>query len=269
MDGSGNDWMIWRDSIVSQKGETSFHYDLLSFLSVALHYKVDLVNTTWQLVFDGGGTCLINQSQVDAEFFLAFKRSKWEFAAEGGSQDLYRNRYRVLITELLALEALRHHPNVVNLVGVTWEIDEDSEVWPVLITQRSGLGNLWGFLQSDEGCKLTTDRKLKLSAEIASSLDEAHSQGKSAIQDPFIFKFSLEKALFIRISSLRMSFSSRRTMGYRQNSSILDMRRLRSFRSKPYKYHLELGRGKLQSMETSHSPFARLPSWTFIRLGCF
>jgi len=55
-----------------------FHFDLLSFLSVARKFGVDLVKVTWQTGLarlGSGATSAVHQAQVDSELNLAFKRS--------------------------------------------------------------------------------------------------------------------------------------------------------------------------------------------------
>jgi hypothetical protein len=160
-----------------------FHFDLLSFISIAEKLDVDFVQTTWQPALEmlgKGATSMVQQAQMDAKFGLAFKRSMaWpeEDFADTNQQEVAR--YKALIYELIALAVLSKHPNVIDLLGITWEIDAETEqVWPVLLTERSIYGTMADFLPSEIGANLDCRGKLKLCADIARACQSLHNLGE-------------------------------------------------------------------------------------------
>lgn len=160
-----------------------FHFDLLSFISIAQKLEVDFVNLTWQPALETlgrGATSTVHQAQIDAQFNLAFKRSMaWseEYSADTNQQGT--ERYKAIIYELIALQLLSDHPNVIDLLGITWETDGDTEeVWPVLLTERSVYGSMSDFFGSDIGTNLDSQSKLCLCADVAQACLALHSLGK-------------------------------------------------------------------------------------------
>jgi len=121
---------------------------------------------------------------VDAEFNLAFKRST--VLSEGDFADTNQQevaRYKALIYELIALQLLSKHPNVIDLLGITWEI-ENEQVWPVLLTERSIYGSMADFLPSEPGVKLDCRAKLGLCADVARACQALHKLGELNFNSP-------------------------------------------------------------------------------------
>src|SRR4051794_18414929 len=94
-----------QSSAPTNANDRDFHFDLLSFVSIAEKLGLDLVQTTWQPALKAlgkGATSTVQQAQVDAEFNLAFKRSvAWP---EEGFADTHQQeaaRYKALIYELI------------------------------------------------------------------------------------------------------------------------------------------------------------------------
>jgi hypothetical protein len=171
-------------SSCTESNNKDFHFDFLSFISIAVKLGVDLVAITWQpglAVLGAGATSTVQQAQVDAKLNLAFKRSfEWSADETFNSQKQGTARFKALIFELIALELLRSHPNVINLVGVTWEVDAQTEnVWPVLLSERSTLGSLASYLDSAGGKEPPFETRLKLCGDIASACIAMHGLGRS------------------------------------------------------------------------------------------
>src|SRR6266536_3660588 len=95
-------------SAPTDANDRDFHFDLLSFISIAEELEVDFVKITWQPALGElgtGATSTVQQAQVDAEFNLAFKRST--VLSEGDFADTNQQevaRYKALIYELIALQ---------------------------------------------------------------------------------------------------------------------------------------------------------------------
>jgi serine/threonine protein kinase len=80
--------------------------------------------------------------------------------------------------ELIALKLLRGSPNIVQLVGLGWEIapvDGDSRLWPVLVLEYAEGGSL-AKLQ-DTADPLSYELKRKLCLDVAHGLLELHKSG--------------------------------------------------------------------------------------------
>jgi hypothetical protein len=92
-------------------------------------------------------------------------------------------RYKALIYELISLELLSKHPNVIDLLGITWEI-ENEQVWPVLLTERSMYGTMADFLPSELGVKLDSWEKLGLCADVARACQALHTMGEITSTSP-------------------------------------------------------------------------------------
>jgi len=146
------------------------------------------VSVTWQPALEllgQGASSTVSQAQIDAQINLAFKRS---IPAREGYLDTKQEeteRFKALIFELIALELLSRHPHVVDLIGITWETNRETEaVWPVLLTERSAYGSMMDFLQSDEGKTIDTKMKIKLCADVAKACLAMHRLGELSTSHP-------------------------------------------------------------------------------------
>lgn len=169
-----------QSSTCTGSNNKDFHFDLLSFISIAVKLGVDLVAISWQpglAVLGAGSTSTVSQAQVDANINLAFKRSvEWSPDESFSSEKQTSERFKALIFELVALELLRSHPSVINLVGSTWEVDAQTEnVWPVLLSERSKYGSLTSYLCSED---VSFPTRLELCADIANACIAMHRLGE-------------------------------------------------------------------------------------------
>jgi protein tyrosine kinase len=172
------------NSTVEFTAAQDIHCDLLSFLSVTQKLNVNMIKVTWQTGLDRLGTgasSAIQQAQIDKQLHMAFKRIVAPI--EGTTIDTEqqdRERFRALTLEVVALETLRQHPYVVDLLGMTNETDPDSyQVWPVLLMERAEKGSMAHFLTSDEGQLLSAEEKLSLCRHIAQACKGMHELGMS------------------------------------------------------------------------------------------
>jgi hypothetical protein len=159
-----------------------FHFDLLSFLSIARKFGVDLVKVTWQsglARLGSGATSAVQQAQIDSELNLAFKRSIAQDPDTAMNTDtLVLERFKALMFEVIALETLRSHPGVVNLLGITWETEASTgQIWPVLLTERSKLGTMAEYLGSENGKQCTMDARMDLCGQIMKACQAMHKLG--------------------------------------------------------------------------------------------
>ena len=159
------------------------HNDFISFLAVAQYYEIDFVSLGWEQGrgrLGSGGTSEIWQSSLDKGKDFAFKRMR---SAITDSDD-QENGFNALVSEvsILSHPSIRHHQNIVNLEGISWENHPKSQkVWPVLVLEKAPLGDLRSFMDSEEG-RLTTMRdRLELCTDVASAIIALHSNCKPKV----------------------------------------------------------------------------------------
>ncbi|KAL8678042.1 MAG: hypothetical protein Q9186_005573 [Xanthomendoza sp. 1 TL-2023] len=151
-------------------------YNFLSFLATAQARGIQFLPTTWQWALGQvgeGGTSRINHAPANKIFSMAYKR-----VINGINQELESDIFRSLITEItiLSLPGIREHPNIVQLHGICWDV-LDSNIWPVLVFQKSESGDLFNFLRSPAGKALDWSGRLTLCVEIARAVIDMHSLG--------------------------------------------------------------------------------------------
>ena len=156
------------------------HNDFISFLAVVQFYEIDFVSLTWQQArgrLGRGGTSEIWQSNYAKRTDFVFKRMK---SAITDSVDL-ENSFNALVSEITILShpLIRHHQNIINLEGISWEIHSKShKVWPVLVLEKAQLGDLKSFMNSEQGRTTTIRDRLELCTDIASATIALHSNCK-------------------------------------------------------------------------------------------
>ncbi|KAF8537380.1 hypothetical protein BDD12DRAFT_887761 [Trichophaea hybrida] len=169
----------WSDSLLKVTPRTTsivnsnIHYDLSTFLSVVLKSRINIFATMWNAIasFSEGGTANIRQWLLNAETSFAFKRTSRLFVENPSWA-----AYKALISEVLILgsPAVRGHPNIVNLVAVSWEVVEGGDVRPVLVFEKAQRQDMDVFLKSEEGCEISFDARMSLCKEIAQGLMPLH-----------------------------------------------------------------------------------------------
>jgi hypothetical protein len=164
----------------------SFHNDFISFLAVAQYYELDFVSVTWEIGLGHigkGGSSEIRQSRLDLEESLAFKctpRLDRRLLSEHDEQRVFN----ALVSEISILghPLIRHHQNIVNLEGICWELPLASQkVWPVLILEKSQLGDLQSFICSEKGRKIGFEERLGLCTDVGSALKTMHQCRKASL----------------------------------------------------------------------------------------
>ena len=190
------------------------NHDFITILEICQNLKIDFLPITWQPALDAlgvGGQAEILQSLVNTALSFAFGRIK-PFSRNEGAE---RIAYEALGSQLqvLAHPAIRHHENIVTLMGVCWDIqlrddwetttgghgediqmhtDRDQKqqcpparkwtVWPVLVYAKTKHGDLTCFLRSQTGRNLSTTQKMKLGRDVAKGIQDMHS-ARNALSD--------------------------------------------------------------------------------------
>lgn len=156
---------------ISEYNSSKAQQDFLRCLGAAQHFNVDFLPIMWQpalKIIGAGATAQIHQALVNTQTDFAFKRflgTQQSFSAEEQGK-----LFRALIQEItiLSLPSIRHHPNIIDLAGLCWDVvPETGSVWPVLVFEKSRHGNLRTFMQDGVGRQFKFHERLKLCADVA------------------------------------------------------------------------------------------------------
>jgi len=131
------------------------------------------LTVTWQSALKSlktGGTAFINQTPLNRELSLAFKRIK-DHEKEEPSR-----AFRLLIDEISVLghRSVQGHPNVIELLGIGWDIPSDEAVWPVLVFEKSQYGDMEKFANLLVGQHLKMHDRLDICIGIGTALADLH-----------------------------------------------------------------------------------------------
>jgi serine/threonine protein kinase len=152
-------------------------YDLITFLAVIQKLEINILPITWQsarqpIAF--GGTSLINEALINLQTSFVFKCVSDEQKASTTEERIYQT----IIDEIAILghPTIRRHPNIVDLQGICWDVG-NYHIWPVLVFEKTHLGDMFTFLTSPLGRNLGTGDRLKLCVDIAVALRDMHAIG--------------------------------------------------------------------------------------------
>lgn len=152
--------------------------DLVEFLAITQQYMVDLLPITWQEGLESlgqGGSADVHQSLVSLNTSFAFKR----FLPRTSS---YRDdvlQYILSEIKVLRDERILSHPNIVNLVGVCWEVQDDPAcIRPVLVFPKAHHGDVQAYLVDGEGKNVSFSSRLELCIDVVSAIATLHHCSK-------------------------------------------------------------------------------------------
>jgi hypothetical protein len=153
-------------------------YGFIAVLALIQRLMIDLLPMTWQAALGSlgrGGQGVINQALITIQTSFAFKR----FESKG-----LDDPYREVVQEMVVLRhpAVRDHPHIVHLIGVCWDIPDSNHVWPVLMFEKTHLGDLDHFMRSGNGRSLRLEDKLKICVEIGIALRDMHQNSKATMR---------------------------------------------------------------------------------------
>ena len=154
---------------------TALQYDLISFLAIAQHLKIDFLPITWQPALENigeGGTARIHQSLITLRLSFAFKRIKPSERVKWGETRIFQT----LISEISILgnPSIRTHFYIAPLQGICWDISQEGTVWPVLVFEKAQFGNLKEFLKSERGQNLSLEERLDFCIDIGTAIRDMH-----------------------------------------------------------------------------------------------
>ena len=173
----------------------SEYCDFITFLGIAQSLQIDFLPITWQHGLENigeGATGEIREALLDKTTSFAFKRRLFKESFE--FEELKGQILPTLVAEIsiLHIPSIRYCPNIIDLVGVCWEVyceneynlsrDEPADfskaaVIPVLVFQKSKFGDLHTFMMHGAGKFLSFDERLHLCIGVAEAISVMHARG--------------------------------------------------------------------------------------------
>ena len=147
-------------------------YSFIAMLGLAQRLHVRFLPITWQAALGHmgkGGQAVINEASVNVQISFAFKL--FDRPQE--------HPFREIIQEMVVLShpVVQKHDHIVTLEGICWDIPEDDQVWPVLVFEKSHLGDLHRFARLERFKDLSIEDKLNLCADIGLAIRDMHRNG--------------------------------------------------------------------------------------------
>jgi len=163
-------------------------YDVISLLSLLTAVGLDMIRLIWDNGMPSlgyGGTSTVSQGVMRETQGMAFKRvglRQDEIGITGSDGPTESRVYRALISEVILLthEAIRDHPNFVNVEGICWEINDaykNARILPVLISRRAPHGDLENYAQSQG--RLELEGVIGLFSDVVGAVEHLHSCRRS------------------------------------------------------------------------------------------
>lgn len=147
-------------------------YDFIALLGLAQRLDVDFLPITWQAplgLIGKGGQAGINEALANIQTSFAFKLYKRP----------QKHPFKEIVQEIVALShpVVRKHHFTVTLEGICWDIPQDDHVWPVLVFEKSHLGDLHSFAKRERFKELSMEDRLNLCADVGIAIRDMHSNG--------------------------------------------------------------------------------------------
>ena len=154
------------------------NYDFLAVLGLAQRLCIRFLPITWQTRLSRigrGGQARIDQALANVQISFAFKRFHHP------DQDPFRETIQEMV--VLSHPVIQEHKHIVQLEGICWDIPQDDKIWPVLVFQKSHLGDLHSFARLEKFKTLSMEDRFDLCADIGIALRDMHCNGNF----PFLF----------------------------------------------------------------------------------
>lgn len=160
-------------------------HTLITFLGAAQLLSVDLLPITYNsaLVDAGvGGTATLRERLISRNLSLLFKRIHPRHFPQYPAKIAEGIVFRTLTAEITTAR----HYNVVrskylaHLEGVSWDIESDGKVWPVLVYEKAKYGSIRTASENPElmtSIELNLKMKLQICFHVAKGLVTLHSNG--------------------------------------------------------------------------------------------
>lgn len=180
-------------SFETDKGQVK--YNILTYLACVQKYQIDLIDMTpiqAQGILGRGGQAIVVQTQQSIDTILAFKCRIPEpgmFGSLSWTNDKGDDAtFREICSEVMALghPEIREHPNIVQLLAVSWELrmtkgwifGSTLQVWPMMIFEKASHEDLRKFMTVGQGKDLDLAARVSICADLASALAVVHKNGR-------------------------------------------------------------------------------------------
>lgn len=176
-----NTKVLGQSATLVRASERYSGYGFTAFLGLAQRLNVSFLPITWQATLGPvgkGGQAGINQALVNIQISFAFKHFDYK------PQDPFRMAAQEMV--VLSHRVIREHQHIVRLEGICWDIRSRVQVRPVLVFQKSDLGDLYKFSITEEYKCLSIKDKLNLCTDIGIAIRDMHLNGK--VHDPKILR---------------------------------------------------------------------------------
>lgn len=173
-----------------QHSRSKSTYGLIDLFTLVQALGVPIVPISWESArgpLGRGGSGLVNQALLNLQTGLAFKcvsqdqKQKLKDAKSESERRLaLMNIFRALMNEVgvLGYYQFREHRHIAELQGIYWEFTADDQVLPVLLFEKSLLGDLWTFLRSPTGRNLRLTERINLCVDVGVAIVDLNSLGK-------------------------------------------------------------------------------------------
>ena len=161
------------------------HYDLLSYLAITerlsnlrLYSFIPNYQINNRSSIQAGASGIVHNQELSGDSGIIFKR--YRTTPQSSRQEVFK----AIISEVMVLKhpVLAKHPNVVDLNGVTWDVEfehgQAPQVTPVLVFKRAEYGDLASFFRTSQGQRSSLEERLQFCIDIASALKAMHTYGK-------------------------------------------------------------------------------------------
>lgn len=175
-------WTTNSIDIASQEPPEPSPQPFLNFLATVRALDILILPITWDPGRDyvaSGATSSVNQAFVDLHTSFAFKRSN--------RKRTEAQLFDGLLKEVVILNepAIRSNPNIAQLQGICWDISPVDDIpWPVLVFEKSALGDLERFMDLPSGQATSTFQRISICLDVAQAIAAMHAASKQFSSDP-------------------------------------------------------------------------------------
>jgi serine/threonine protein kinase len=168
--------------------------DVTTFLASLQEWKVDILPITWQAAqqpIGAGATSRIDEVSQTVHRSFVFKR----LSDKHKEPAMKESSLRMILNEIAILShtRVREHPNVIELEGICWDVESESQVWPVLVFDRTNWGDLSDFVDKPEWKTLTATLRMNICSDIGRAMSFMHDQRKLSCSHKRILQVTLTR----------------------------------------------------------------------------
>jgi hypothetical protein len=177
----------WRISSIAEAPTTVAEpskFNFLSFLATAQALRIEFLPLSWDKgrgIIGAGGTSTIQQALVNIDTSFAFKAYHRQHKTDKQNKT-EEQVFRTIMNEITVLSQkfVREHANIAQLQGICWEISTDDRPWPILVFEKSHLGDLYDFA-THGGRNMGTGERVRLCLDVGIAIMDMHTNSKLTV----------------------------------------------------------------------------------------